>query len=177
MAWLDWFALGLFLFCLAQGIWRGLAQELIMLIGWLIVLIFSSSLAQILMPHLPFQDWAPFARQTLGFVLSVLTILILARALAWVAKRLLKWVGLGWLDHLLGAVFGAIRGLLILSLLIWVVNQTPFQHTESWQASQAVTIALRGLSVLETALPTDFGKFIASCAESLASLLTPLSIN
>lgn len=177
MVWLDWLALAVLVLSLAQGIWRGFAQELVMLMGWLAVLIFSSSLAQALSPHLPFQDWAPFALQTLSFVLAVVGILLLARALAWLAKLLLKLIGLGWLDRLLGAVLGAVRGLLILFLMVWVVNQTPFQHSQSWQASQAVTMSLRGSSLLEMALPTEFGKFIASCAESLASLLTPLSIN
>ena len=177
MATLDWLALVLLLFTLLQGIWRGLAQELVMWVGWLCVLLFSSRLAQALAPHLPFQDGSPLARQTLSFVLVVVLILVVARLTAWMAKQMLRWIGLGWLDRLLGALLGGIRGLLILLLLVWVVNQTPFHESASWQASQAVTMSVRGLSLLEMALPTEFGKYIASCAESLASLLSPLSIN
>jgi membrane protein required for colicin V production len=54
----------------------------------------------------------------IGFVLVFLAVLalgaLLGRLLAW----LFKWVGLSWLDRLLGGAFGALRGLLFAVVLV-----------------------------------------------------------
>ncbi|MEY4285149.1 MAG: hypothetical protein RL111_1824 [Pseudomonadota bacterium] len=177
MAALDWFWLVVLAFAVLQGIWRGLTQELFMFIGWLLVLAFSSLLARWIALHLPFETWSAMAKQALGFVLAVLAILITARLMGWLLRKVIVLVGLGWLDHLLGAVLGLLRGALILLLVVWVIKQTPIERLDFWQDSQGVTMALRGLSWLEMVLPSDFGKFIASCAESLASLVASPSTN
>ena len=177
MAALDWLWLVILSLAVLQGIWRGLTQELFVFIGWLLVLAFSSLLASWIAHHLPFDQWSGMAKQDLGFVLAVLAILLTARLIGWLLRKVIVLVGLGWLDHLLGAVLGLVRGTLILLLVVWVIQQTPVGRLDFWQDSQGVTMALRGLSWLEMVLPSDFGKFIASCAASLASLVASPSTN
>ena len=142
MAPLDWLWMSLLTLGLLQGLWRGLTQELLMLVGWVLVLVFSSPLALALAPRLPFDDWAPLARQTIAFVLAVSLILLAARSLGWVLRKAVVLVGLGWLDRLLGAGLGFIRLALMVLLMVWVGHQTPLQTSEPWTESQGVQIQI-----------------------------------
>lgn len=57
----------------------------------------------------------------LGFIVLFVAILLAGALLAALLARLFKWVGLGWLDRLLGGALGLLRGILISIVLIMIV--------------------------------------------------------
>ena len=54
---------------------------------------------------------------------------VLTRLLA----KLLKAVGSGWSDKVMGGVFGAVRGGLLLLVLVWVVGLTNHYERPFWR--------------------------------------------
>lgn len=73
----------------------------------------------------------PFICFILLFV-AVLLLLILSGKLL---DKLFKVVALGWLNRLAGAVFGALKGLMLISVLYWLVNQVNLIDPLDKQAS------------------------------------------
>ena len=67
-----------------------------------------------LLPYVSTPQVAHFA----GFVLVFLGILLLGAIAGHIVSRLLKTVGLTWLDRILGGMFGAVRGILICVVLV-----------------------------------------------------------
>jgi len=57
----------------------------------------------------------------LGFFLIFTGILLLGALIGKVIAKIFKWIGLSWLDRLLGAVFGFVRGSLVVVALVAVL--------------------------------------------------------
>jgi membrane protein required for colicin V production len=67
---------------------------------------------------------------------------------------------LSFLDRLLGAVFGALRGGVLLLLVATVVTLTPAAQSASWQASAAAPVLLGAVKGVKMLLPPELARWI-----------------
>jgi membrane protein required for colicin V production len=160
MNYLDWTLIGIGVASALWGLMRGLVREVLSLAGWVASFWLAQLYASQVGQWLPMAESSGTLRQLLGFVLVFVVVLTMCTLLAIVLKKLASVVGLGPLDRLLGAVFGALRGLLLLLSLTIVVGLSPWRSQEMWQSS-AVPKWLHGtLVTLRPMLPTEFGKYL-----------------
>jgi len=82
-----------------------------------------------------------------------------AGLLAWLLKKLIETVGLRPVDRVLGAGFGLLRGAIMLLALALVVNMTPLQQQEGWQASAGARRLDSGLHLLKGAMPENLARY------------------
>ena len=71
-------------------------------------------------------------------------------------------VGLRPVDRVLGALFGSLRGGLLLLLATAVVHATPLKSTAVWQESVGAGLAMAVLKAVKPALPRDLEKYLPS---------------
>lgn len=69
---------------------------------------------------------APFVRtpaiaDLLGFFAIFLGVMILGALLAAMLARFFHWIGLSWIDHLLGGAAGLVRGILVIAAFVAVL--------------------------------------------------------
>jgi membrane protein required for colicin V production len=104
-------------FCLIRGLFRGLIREISSIVGVLAGFYGAYTYHPLVEPY--FSRWVetPGYRNIISFFLLFCTILILINLLARLIRYLLNIVFLGWVDRLCGMVFGAAKGLLIVSVL------------------------------------------------------------
>ena len=118
MNWLDIVLIVIFAVSVVSGVAKGFARQVIGLAaavaGFLCGLWFYGSAGSFLLPYVSHKGIANF----LGFVLIFVAFLILGALVGKLLSVLLKWVGLSWLDRLLGGVFGLVRGLIIAIALV-----------------------------------------------------------
>ena len=57
----------------------------------------------------------------IGFFVILTVVLILGAILGTILAKFFKWVGLSWLDRLLGGVFGVVRGFVIAAAMVTVL--------------------------------------------------------
>jgi len=111
--WLDWTLVTILVVSVFGGLVRGFARVAIGLVaailGILAGLWFYGIVAYYLVPYLRTRALANFVGFLVIFVLCLVAGALLGRLVA----VLLRWSGLGWMDRLLGAGFGAVRGLII----------------------------------------------------------------
>jgi membrane protein required for colicin V production len=69
-------------------------------------------------------------------------------------------VGLRPVDRTLGAVFGLLRGAILLLAIAVVMNMTALRTQTDWQASQGATMLTGLLMKLKPLLPQEFGKYL-----------------
>ena len=98
----------------ALGFWRGLVSEVIALGAWVVAFMVARAFSPELQPHLKGWVQQDFLQSVLAFVLIFVLGLLLASMARWLLKELLQAIGLGFVDRLLGACFGALRGGLII---------------------------------------------------------------
>jgi membrane protein required for colicin V production len=111
--WLDIVLLIIFAGSVIAGFRKGFARVAVGLaatvMGLLLGIWFYGVAGAFLLPYVSYRGLANFA----GFCLVLFGVLLAGALVGWLLAKLLKWAGLGWLDRLLGAAFGLLRGVLI----------------------------------------------------------------
>jgi len=121
MNWLDILLLIIIAASVAGSFRKGLSREIIHLASVVLALLsacwFYGTVGSYLTSYLSSPQIANF----IGFALVFAAVIALGHAVSYVVGRFLKITGLSIFDHLLGAVFGALRGALISVALIMAI--------------------------------------------------------
>ena len=138
--------------------WRGLvrvAMSLVALIAAVLAAIqFSPAVATML---LMLSD-NPATRYLAAFALIFIVVLLVGALLAWVLSKAIRAIGLGFVDRLLGAVFGVARGVFIVVIAVLLAGLTALPRQEWWQnALLAPPLVIAALS-LRPWLPQTLAK-------------------
>lgn len=162
MAAVDWIFLAVVLGSLLLGAWRGLVYELLSLVGWLVAFVAARVWAENMALWLPLGEIDGALRYAAGFVVVFVATAFAWGLLSWLAKRLIDGVGLRPVDRTLGAVFGLLRGGLLVAVVTLVVGFTPLQQADGWQQS-LIAPQLGGLlQDWMPALPQELGRYLPS---------------
>lgn len=135
MTWLDYAILAGLVVSVAWGAWRGLVREVISVAAWVLAFLganyFGSPLAEVLPDSVP----TPELRILIGFVAVFVVILAVCTLVGQFLRKLVKFAGLGELDHVLGGMFGVARALVILLAFAIVAGLTALPRQPLWRDS------------------------------------------
>lgn len=113
----DIFIIVVLAFCLIRGIFRGLVKEISSIIGVLggfyAAYTYYPFVAGLISPWISNKVYL----NIISFVLLFSIILILISILGVILKYLMNIASLGWFDRILGAGFGFVKGVLIVSVI------------------------------------------------------------
>jgi len=130
---------GILLLSLVVGAWRGLVHELMSLAGWVAAFVAAQWLAEDVARWLPvWREAAVQVRYALSFVLVFVAAVFAASLVSWLLRKVVDVVGLRPADRSLGAIFGLLRGVVVLMVLA-VVVQLVGMHKEPWWQESRVT--------------------------------------
>ena len=68
-----------------------------------------------------------------AFLILFLSTLLICSLLAIALSELFKQIGLGWLDRMLGAMFGVLRGVLIVCVVVLLAGLTALPREAGWR--------------------------------------------
>lgn len=154
--WLDLLMIGVMGLSGLVGLMRGLVREILSLMTWGIAIWagirFSHDLAVMLESFIP----SPTARIAAAFGLLFILTLMMAGMLGFVIARVLETTGLSGVDRMAGLLFGVARGVLILTVGVFLARSTPFPKEATWQASQLIPV-FQSLAIwMEAQVPPGF---------------------
>ena len=148
MAWVDWTLLAVLVLSVVVGLWRGLVFELMSLVGWVVAYTAAQLLSPTLAAHVPVGAPGSALHQGAAFAAAFVLALLAWALLSRLVRLIIHATPLTLLDRALGAVFGLLRGGVLLLALATVVAFTPVLQSQAWQASRGaawLAIALQGL--------------------------------
>ncbi len=160
MAAVDWILLGVLVFSMVLGAWRGLVYELLSVLGWAVSFYVAQWLAPDVATRLPIQSAAEPMRYAAAFVLIFIAAVFAAGLLAFLLKKLVEAIGLRPVDRTLGAAFGLLRGLILLLAATVVMNMTALKTSGWWQESQGAAALTATLKMLKPVLPEQFARYL-----------------
>lgn len=115
------------------GLWRGVVSELLALAAWIVAFFVAraeaSAVAGLLGEHIA----EPGVRLAAAYGLVVVGVLLVFTIARIVISLMVKAVGLGLLDRMLGAGFGVLRGMLVVLAAVLVAGMTPLPKAEWWR--------------------------------------------
>ena len=158
MIWVDYGILAIVLISAFVSLLRGFVKEALSLTGWILAfwisLTFSGNLASVLKDSIT----SPTLRLIAAFAILFLLSLLVTAVVNFFASRLVKVTGLTGTDRMLGMVFGILRGMVLVAVLVLLAGLTTFPKEPWWRHSvllpqfQTTALWLRGF------LPKDLGR-------------------
>lgn len=156
----DWIFGGVLLASLVLGAWRGLVYEVLSALSWIVAFVLAQWLAPDMAQMLPMTGATEMIRYAAGFVLVFIVTVFAVALVAWLVKKLVESVGLRPVDRVMGAVFGLVRGVILLLAATVVMEMTPLKTSVWWQASTGVSVSTAVLKGLKPVLPGEFGRYL-----------------
>ncbi|MDP8568633.1 CvpA family protein [Methylophilus aquaticus] len=128
----DYIVLGIIGFTILLGLMRGAVREILSMLGWMLAFYLANKFNADVIRYLPDEVPTESIKVMAAFVLIFLAVLLLSSLLALLLTGLLKAVGLGGLNRLLGAFTGALRGLLFVCVLVMLTGMTDIPRDARW---------------------------------------------
>lgn len=160
MNWTDYGILGILSVSVLIGLWRGLISEVLALVVWIAAFWVAWTFGPAVAAHFGTLITLPSARIIVGYGLCFVTVLILGALLRFVIGKLILSTGLSGTDRLLGMLFGFARGVLLVSLLVFLVGFTAFTRDPWWQQSALLPQFQRVAAWLEQHVPPDISEHL-----------------
>ncbi len=128
----DYAVIAIIVLSALVGWWRGFMYELFSLIGWMSAYIVARTFTPQALPYVPPAVGEEY-RSAVAFAALCVATLIVAALFAWFLARLAKFAGLSGMDGKFGAIFGMLRGGLIVIALVWVGGLTDLPQQPFWR--------------------------------------------
>jgi membrane protein required for colicin V production len=167
--WLDYGIIAIILLSSLVSLFRGFVREALSLAFWVL----AFWVAQMFFRELavPLGQWiqAPSLRLAAAFAIIFFVVLLLGGLITYIIAKLIDATGLSGTDRLIGVLFGATRGALLVAGLVLLAGLTPMPQDPWWQQSQLVGHFEELAAWLRGLLPTDIAERIRLGGEQLIS--------
>ncbi|HTG96979.1 MAG TPA: CvpA family protein [Burkholderiales bacterium] len=145
MTWLDYGVIAVLVLSIAWGAWRGLVHQVLSLTGWIMAFLAANLLAAPLSETFP-ANMRPEFRVVGAFLLVFVGTLVLTTLLTALITKFIRVSVLQSLDRWLGALFGLLRGLVLVVAFALMAGLTSLPRTPDW------TNSATGYSLAQTAI-------------------------
>ena len=159
MSWVDYCIIAVLALSVLMGLLRGFIGEVLALACWIAAFWFAWVFGPQLAAAFTAID-TPSARLLLGYAICFLGVLMAGAVLSFLMRKLIAGSGLSGSDRLLGMVFGLIRGLALVTLLVLVLGFTPLARDPWWQHSQLLPTFQRSAGWISARLPPEVTKYL-----------------
>ncbi|WP_423823944.1 CvpA family protein [Salinisphaera sp. SPP-AMP-43] len=160
MIWIDVAIVVVVALSATIGFFRGFLREALGLATWVLAFYLAFLLAAPVAAYL--QRWIDVdsARTAVAFALVFLVVLIAGAILNYVLGRLISQTGFAGTDRAVGIVFGVVRGVAVLIVLVLLAGVTPVPRDSWWQNSVFIGQLESGALWVRQYLPDDVANAI-----------------
>jgi len=156
----DFVVLSIFVVSILLSVVRGIVRESLTLAGWVIAYMVAKAFAKDFVSMLPHSIIGDSLRMLVSFSALFLSVLLVMGMITMLASALIRTVGLGAVDRFFGALFGLVRGLLVVLLLVLSAGLTTIPQEPFWQKALLSRPLEAGVIMILPWLPQELSKRI-----------------
>jgi len=138
MIWPDYLLVATIAISILVGALRGFMKEVFSLAVWAAAFIIAYQFAGNVASLMEEQVSLPSARTAIGFTGLFVAVLLVGGLLNYLLGKLVESTGLSGTDRLLGGVFGAARGVVLVIVVLLVAGFTPIPADPWWKESRMI---------------------------------------
>lgn len=140
--WADWLLILVVVTSMAFSIKRGMTREVLSLLSWVAAFVVANAFADKLAALMAGAIKTPSVRLTVAMLLLFSMTLIVGAMLNHVFADILEKTGLTGTDQILGTLFGAVRGMVVVVTLL-LFTRSSFSLDPWWQQSSLIPFFMK----------------------------------
>jgi len=137
--WVDLTIIGIIAVSTIISLLRGFVREAMSLVTWILAawlaFVFADDVGAIFGNYIQKESW----QVIVGFLLIFITILIVGGLANYLLSGVVSKTGLSSTDRIVGIVFGFVRGVFLVSVLVLLANLSSIQKDDWWTESHLVS--------------------------------------
>jgi len=156
----DYVVLVVFAISILLSIIRGIVREVLSIAGWIVAFVAASTYATDFEPFVPAEIGGSL-RIIAAFIIIFIATLLVAVLITMLLNSLIKNIGLGFIDRILGAFFGFARALIIVLVMVLIAGLTALPQQPLWQEAMFSETLVSVAEQVKTWLPDDLSRYIS----------------
>ncbi|MGI9274203.1 MAG: CvpA family protein [Endozoicomonas sp.] len=133
--WIDWVIAGIVLISALISLKRGFFKEVLSLVTWVAAIFIAWSFGGSLAVQLTEYIETPSVRMISACLLLFIASLLVGGLINRIFAELVHATGLTGTDRVLGMIFGALRGCLMVILVVGLMSFAPLENDSAWKES------------------------------------------
>lgn len=161
MNWLDFSIIGVIIISTAISVLRGFVREAISLVILAAAIFIAIKFSGPLGNHFASSIQSPAIRFIVAFIVLFIAVLLVGMVVSILFRTLVDKTGLSGTDRLLGLVFGFMRGLLVIGMVLMFIEMTSLAK-EDWMIGSQLAPRFKPFVVwLDSFVPAQVGHMSA----------------
>ncbi len=128
----DYAVLGIIGISIVVSMMRGAIKELLALFGWLAAFYIAKIYSPLLATFLPEGIPTDALKTLAAFLMLLIAVLFINSLLSIAVSGVVSKIRLGWLNRFLGVIFGFMKGLFIVGVLVFLAGLTSLPKEKVW---------------------------------------------
>jgi membrane protein required for colicin V production len=144
-----------------RGAWRGFIGEIFGLIGWIAAFLVACRYVERVVPWIP-AHWpgGALTQWLIAFALIVVAVVLVAGVANALLGRIVQVSGLSGVDRSLGLMFGLVRGVVLVLILVVLGGLTELPQQDFWRNALLRPYAEQGVRELKPLLPDVLATYV-----------------
>ena len=156
----DWVMAAVLALSVLVGLWRGLVFELMSLVGWVVAYVAAQMFSGQVAAYVPVGAPGSALHQGAAYAATFIGALLAWALLSRLVRMIIRATPLTLIDRFAGALFGVLRGGVLLVAAATLVAFTPAARSAAWQESQGAAWLTLAVRTLKPMLPPDVARHL-----------------
>jgi membrane protein required for colicin V production len=156
--WADFAVLGIVLLSTLISLIRGFVKEAISLATWVLAIWVSLKYTPFVSSYLVELVDVPSLRLGIAGLILFISVLIVGALVNYIIGQLVDKTGFSGTDRTLGAVFGVLRGVLVVALIVILAGLTPIPQDPWWKQSYLLPKVQEKVVMYKAYLPEEIAE-------------------
>ena len=154
----DWIILAVLAISTIVGLFRGIVRELMAIVGWVLAIVLALRFSPWAGELIPLPSVDASIRTIFGAILIAVVVLFACGILGRIAGAALSAASVSFEDRSIGAVFGFVRGVVIVCACVYLLGMTSFTRSGYWRNSVLIVPAERVIDLSMPILPETIAR-------------------
>lgn len=160
MNWADYGIIGIVTLSTIIGLFRGFVKESISLVFWIlafyVAFVYFKPIAHLMQDYISNET----TRNVIGFLGLLIATLIIGGIVNVLFSKLVQKTGLSGTDRMIGLIFGILRGVLLIAVLLLVAKATNMTNSTWWKESTVIPYFDGLVSWLQSLIPDSLTQYM-----------------
>ena len=152
---LDYLIIILIGFSTIISIWRGFIREVLSFIVWVLAFMIAIFFSGPLATYLSWMSESQTVRVSVSFITLFLLTLIIGALISFLIVKLVDVTGLSGTNRFLGAIFGLLRGVLVITIIVFCLNWSNIKNQSIWKSSRMIPFFETLATQMQSLIPAD----------------------